>query len=115
LAACLEEWVGDHFLAQRWQFWREAVAAAIRKAFWDERRGLFADDLAHKHFSEHTQCLQCSQVLLRVNSIPPWLKTSFYDDSLTRTTIYFNTICLKPIASWNSLRLSFHAWGYGSI
>lgn len=25
--------------------------------FWDEKRGLMADDLAHKSFSEHTQCM----------------------------------------------------------
>lgn len=57
LAARLEEWAGDRFLAQRWQFWRETIAGAIRAVFWDEERGLFADVWAHKHFSEHTQCL----------------------------------------------------------
>ncbi len=33
------------------------LAAAGKAHFWDEARGLFADDLAHANFSEHTQCL----------------------------------------------------------
>jgi alpha-L-rhamnosidase len=90
LAAYLEEWVGDHFLAQRWQFWREAVAAAIRESFWDKRRGLFADDLAHKHFSEHTQCLAILSGALKGEEHTSVAQNLIQDTSLTRTTIYFN-------------------------
>lgn len=90
LATCLEEWVGDRFLAQRWQFWREAIAAAIREAFWDERRGLFADDLAHKHFSEHTQCLAILSGALKGEQHTFVAQNLLHDASLTRTTIYFN-------------------------
>jgi major membrane immunogen (membrane-anchored lipoprotein) len=32
------------------------MAAEIDRNFWDEARGLYADDLEHKFFSEHTQC-----------------------------------------------------------
>jgi hypothetical protein len=90
LAACLEEWVGDHFLAQRWQFWREAIAAAINERFWDAQRGLFADDLAHKHFSEHTQCLAILSDALKAEQHTSVARNLLRDDSLTRTTIYFN-------------------------
>ena len=90
LAASLEEWVGDHFLAQRWQFWREAVAAAISDAFWDERCGLLADDLAHKHFSEHTQCLALLSGALKGEQHTSVARNLLHEDSLTRTTIYFN-------------------------
>ncbi len=90
LAASLEDWAGDRFLAQRWQFWRETVAAAIRDAFWEERRGLFADDLAHKHFSEHTQCLALLSGALKDGQHIPVAQNLLNDASLTRTTIYFN-------------------------
>lgn len=90
LASCLEEWVGDRFLAQRWQFWREAIAAAISESFWDERRGLFADDLIHKHFSEHTQCLAILSGTLKGEQHISVTQNLLYDESLTRTTIYFN-------------------------
>jgi alpha-L-rhamnosidase len=90
LAACLEEWVGDRFVTQRWQFWRETVATAISESFWDERRGLFADDLAHLHFSEHTQCLALLSGALNGEQHRSVARNLLQDDSLTRTTIYFN-------------------------
>jgi hypothetical protein len=90
LAASLEEWAGDHFLARRWQSWRERVAAAISAAFWDEQRGLFADDLAHKQFSEHTQCLALLSGALKGEQYTSVGQNLIHDASLTRTTIYFN-------------------------
>ena len=90
LAASLENWAGDRFLAQRWQFWRETIAASISAAFWDEQRGLFADDLAHKHFSEHTQCLALLSDVLEGEQHTSVGQNLLHDASLTRTTIYFN-------------------------
>jgi alpha-L-rhamnosidase len=90
LAACLEEWVGDRFLAQRWQLWRETIAESIGAAFWDEGRGLFADDLAHRHFSEHTQCLALLSGALKGERYTTVAQNLLQDASLTRTTIYFN-------------------------
>lgn len=114
LAACLEEWVGDRFLAQRWQFWREAIAAAISDAFWDERRGLFADDLAHKDFSEHTQCLALLSGAIKGEQHTSVAQNLLHDDSLTRTTIYFNhylfetyRLLEQPVAFFSRMGLWF--------
>ena len=90
LAASLENWAGDRFLAQRWQFWRETIAGASSVAFWDEQRGLLADDLAHKHFSEHTQCLALLSGALTSEQRKSVAQNLLQDVSLTRTTIYFN-------------------------
>ena len=89
LAVRLEEWVGDDYLARRWQSWSEKVALAINPAFWDEQRGLFADDLEHQHFSEHTQCLALLSGALTSEQKMSVAENLLFDTSLTRTTIYF--------------------------
>ncbi len=89
LAVQLEEWAGESLLAQRWQGWRNVLAAASMAAFWDDRRGLFADDLAHTSFSEHTQCLALLSGMLEGEQYTRTAHNLLNDDSLTRTTIYF--------------------------
>jgi alpha-L-rhamnosidase len=89
LAAQLEEWVGEPLSAQRWLQRRAALAAAVQRHFWHEARGLFADDVAHTQFSEHTQCLALlSGVLVGEQQIRT-AQNLLSDPSLTRTTIYF--------------------------
>jgi alpha-L-rhamnosidase len=89
LAARLEEWAGERLSAQRWQGWRDALATASRAAFWDEQRGLFADDQAHAHFSEHTQCLALLSGVLEGEQVARTAQNLLGDASLTQTTIYF--------------------------
>lgn len=57
LAADLEARLGEHELAARLNRQAGELAERAIEAFWDEERGLLADDLAKQHFSEHTQCL----------------------------------------------------------
>jgi alpha-L-rhamnosidase len=90
LAIRLEEWAGDCLLAQRWYNWRETIATAIGTAFWNEQRGMFADDLANKNYSEHTQCLALLSGLLAGGQYSRTAKNLLQDKSITRTTIYFN-------------------------
>ncbi|MBN1878325.1 MAG: alpha-L-rhamnosidase [Anaerolineae bacterium] len=90
LAARLEEWAGERLSAQRWQSWQDALAAATRDVFWDEQRGLFADDRAHARFSEHTQCLALLSGALEGEQYARTAQNLLSDASLTRTTIYFN-------------------------
>jgi alpha-L-rhamnosidase len=90
LAARLEEWAGESVSAQRWYGWRDAVSIASNIAFWDEQRGLFADDRAHKQFSEHTQCLALLSDALVGEQYSRTAQNLLRDESLTRTTIYFN-------------------------
>ena len=56
----VEELELDHCrggFAEQWGCARGGLAHLARRSFWDEERGLLADDLEHKHFSEHTQCM----------------------------------------------------------
>jgi alpha-L-rhamnosidase len=53
----LETYAGEPELVARYSRLARDHALAAEAAFWDEERGLFADDLDHRHFSEHSQCL----------------------------------------------------------
>jgi len=89
LAVHLEEWAGDSYLAQRWQSWRAMITLAVNSAFWNGERGLFADDMKHQHFSEHTQCLALLSDALQGEQKMEVVENLLRDTSLTRTTIYF--------------------------
>ncbi len=56
-AADLEEWAGEHSLAERNRALAAAVTKAVLDLFWDETHGLIADDRAHSAYSEHSQAL----------------------------------------------------------
>ena len=56
-SAEVEDSLGEPLLAQRLRGKAARTAAAVRAKFWDEARGLIADNLAHTEFSEHGQCL----------------------------------------------------------
>jgi alpha-L-rhamnosidase len=89
-AAQLEEWHGEPEFAARDRRVATALAARLDAALWDERRGLLADDLAHAHFSEHTQCLALLSGHLPDERRPPIERGLLEDSTLTRTTIYFS-------------------------
>lgn len=90
LAAQIEEWVGEELAAQRWQQWRNKLVTAAHAAFWNEERGLFADDLAHTEFSEHTQCLALLSGVLKGEQRERTAQSLLSTPSLTPTTIYFS-------------------------
>jgi len=120
LAVRLEEWVGEPLLAQRWRNWRDTLATAVKSAFWDETRGLFADDLAHTHFSEHSQCLALLCGMLEGEQYARTAQNLLSDASLTRTTIYFShylfetyQVLAQPEAFFDCLALWFELPGQG--
>jgi hypothetical protein len=90
LAAKLEDWAGERLIAQRWQGWQDTISTASETHFWDEQRGLFADDQAHTNFSEHTQCLALLSGALDVELYARTADNLLSDVALTPTTIYFS-------------------------
>ncbi len=120
LAARLEEWLGEPLLAQRWQHRRAELTAAARTHFWDESRGLLADDRAHTHFSEHTQCLALLAGVLEGEQQRRTAQNLLSDPSLTRTTIYFTHYLFEtyrllgqPTAFFDRLGLWFELAAHG--
>jgi hypothetical protein len=90
LAARLESWLGEPALATRADTRAAALAARLIDRFWDEARGLFADDLQHQHYSEHTQCLAILSGLLDPTRQRRVADGLLRHADLTRTTIYFS-------------------------
>lgn len=88
-AAELEELVGEPEQAARNRRTADQVTRAANEAFWREDRGLYAEDLDGKHFSQHAQCLA-----LLGDSVPKDRRTRVADGlfsakDLDPTTIYF--------------------------
>lgn len=89
LAAQLEGWAGEPELARRYERHRQQLAERITPRFWDEGRGLFADDLGHQHFSEHTQALALLSGAVSYERRERIVAGLLGNQDLTRTTIYF--------------------------
>ncbi|MGC4032795.1 MAG: hypothetical protein QM754_13890 [Tepidisphaeraceae bacterium] len=89
-AAELEAAFGEPELAALNRRRGEGIANAAVAAFWNDGRGLLADDLKQTAFSEHTQCL-----VLLGNAVAGDQKSRltaglFEDAGLARATIYFS-------------------------
>ena len=81
LAAELEEWLNEPELAARQRRTAQSLSDAASR-FWSPARSLYADDLAHKHFSQH------SQILAFLSGASKTLPSVDESDQVT-TTIYF--------------------------
>lgn len=90
LAAQLEEWVGEPEFAGSFARHRDRLATQVTRRFWDEERGLFADDRSREHFSEHTQCLALLSGMVDATRHARVAHGLLSDPRLTRTTIYFS-------------------------
>ncbi|CAN5570473.1 hypothetical protein BH11ARM2_BH11ARM2_14180 [soil metagenome] len=85
-SAELEEWLAEPELAQRCRRNAETVSGAIHRAFWDEARGLYADDRARTSFSEHAQTLA-----ILAGDAPASVGQGLLEaQDLHRATIYFS-------------------------
>ncbi len=89
-AAELEEIFGEPELAALHRRRSQEIAGAAIAAFWNEDRGLFADNLAHTHYSEHAQCLALLGGVVDASRQPRVVERLFSDEDLARTTIYFS-------------------------
>ncbi|MFZ4068012.1 MAG: alpha-L-rhamnosidase C-terminal domain-containing protein [Phenylobacterium sp.] len=90
LASELEAMVAEPELAKRCARLARGVAAAADRHFWVEQRGLYADDLDHSLFSEHSQCLALLGGLLPKKREKALAANLFTDPALDRATIYFS-------------------------
>jgi hypothetical protein len=82
-------------LAQRHFRDAEAVGKATHAAFWNESRGLWADDFTHQNWSEHTQCLAILSGEAPAEAIGRAGGELLRATDLTRTTIYFSHYLLE--------------------
>lgn len=90
MAGELETWFGETEIAALHHRRAQQLADATHHYFWDETRGLYADDLAHRHWSEHTQCLAVLSGLMPEICRIPITHGLLNAPDLVRTTIYFS-------------------------
>ncbi|MCL2641141.1 MAG: hypothetical protein FWD53_09880, partial [Phycisphaerales bacterium] len=95
----LEEAFGDPDMARRWRNQATQLAARIEQTFWNDSRGLLADNRAQTTFSEHAQCLA-----LLTDMLPPEKANLAWTNLLTapdlaRTTVYFSYYLFETFAA----------------
>ena len=90
LASEVEAQVGELELAALQLRRAKTLATNTLAAFWDESRGMLADDLEHKHFSEHGQCLALLSGLVPPTHAPQIAAGLLGAPDLARATIYFS-------------------------
>jgi len=104
-SAEVEDSLEEPLLAQRLRAHASRTAAAVRAKFWDESRGLMADNLAHTEFSEHAQCLALLSDTLAGEQARRCFERLLTAPDLKRATIYFSSYLLE----------TFHKIGRGDL
>ncbi|MBI4976257.1 MAG: alpha-L-rhamnosidase [Spirochaetes bacterium] len=138
-AAELETSYGEPLLAQRYLRDAAALAKSVRSHFYDDNTGLFADDLKHREYSEHAQCLAVLSGAVIGAAAKKLINRMLQQQELSRATIYFShylfeafgavgraDAILERLAIWETLpvkgfsttfeapgntRSDCHAWG----
>lgn len=95
----LEAWLGEDGLAQRDREAAECLAKAIDKYFWDDSRGLFADDLGRSRYSQHAQCLAVLSGVLPPARSASLVQNMLASEDLAPTTIYFTHYLFEALAA----------------
>lgn len=93
LAADLEARLGEPELAAHYDRWGAALAQA-GQVFWDEERGLFANDLAHTQFSDHPQAFAILSGQLAPEQ-QTRLAQTWPQADMHRATYFFLHYCLE--------------------
>ena len=94
-SALVEDSLGEPLLAQRLRAKASRTAEAVRAKFWDESRGLIADNVVHNQFSEHGQCLALLTDTLTGTQAQRCFDQLLVAKDLKRTTIYFSFYLLE--------------------
>jgi hypothetical protein len=94
-AAELEDAMQEPLLARRDRETASRVAEAVITGFWDEGRGLVADNLAHTEFSEHAQCLALLSDAVSGDRAERVFAGLLGEPDLSRTTVYFSFYLLE--------------------
>lgn len=99
LVAKLESYLGEIELESRAKRHAKELACVVEKLFWNEERGLFADDTGHQYYSEHAQVLSmlCESISPRLNSLLVFEMLEATD--LMRTSVYFDHYTFDALSS----------------
>ena len=90
MAGELEDWFGEPEMATLQKRRARELAHNTHRCFWDESHGMYADDLAHEHWSEHAQCLAILSGLVPETCVDRLKAGLLGERDLSRATIYFS-------------------------
>ena len=99
-AALVESLVGHEMVGAAYLDQAGKVAEKIIDLFWDEKRGLVADDLAKTCFSEHAQSLSLLLDILPPEKSERVKKGLLEDNDLARCTVYFSHYLFEAYAKF---------------
>lgn len=85
----IEHHCGEHELAARANRLADQAVAALTDRFWSSSRGLYADDVAHTVWTEHSQCLAILSGGLPEQQRGAIAQNLFAQTNLTKPTVYF--------------------------
>lgn len=90
MASELEDWFGEPETAALQKRRARDLARSTHHHFWNENRGIYADDLSHEHWSEHTQCLAILSGFVPETHVNRLKEGLLNGKDLSRATIYFS-------------------------
>jgi hypothetical protein len=96
-AADLEEAAGHGAVAAGYRGRADRVAAAVKKATWDEGRRLFADTPGKRTFSQHVNVLAALADLLPGGETQSLMRRVVDDRTLTQATYYFQFYVFRAL------------------
>jgi hypothetical protein len=113
LAAEIHGTHGQPELAAHWQGVAGRLREALLEAYWDEGRGLLADDPDHEHWSEHAQALALLTDLVEGERRERLIEGLLHAEDLERATIYFTHYlfeALRHIGATDALFERLQEW-----
>lgn len=139
MAGDLEQWFGEPEVADLQRRRAREGATAAHACFWNEERGLYADDRGHRFWSEHAQCLALLSGGMPADAAARLTLSFTQAEGLAPATIYFShylfeayrvmkrpDLLLERLETWKALlrhglkttieqpeptRSDCHAWG----
>ncbi len=98
-AAQLEDWLGEPELAQVQRNWSNGLRRAIHQTYWNEKRGLYAENAAQTVFSSHAQSLALISGSMPRERRESLARALLHDRSLVETTLYFRHYLFEALRS----------------
>ena len=105
--ATLEGWLGEAELQIRFDRLADELARATWSAFYAEEKGVLADDLAHRHFSQHAQTYALLSRRVPAAARQPLADALLGNASLTPATLFFRSLVIEALAGEDRAR---EAW-----
>jgi hypothetical protein len=107
-ASELEHHLGDKETSALYERRTNELRLAVHQLYWDEERGLFADDRAHRLFSEHAQALAILSRAVSGTSLQRLSRGLLEGKGLSRATIYFTHYLFEAYRQIGSINALIH-------